>query len=234
VATINAVGNGLSGATGTGNFVGANSPTITTPIIATIRDTAGLSMLTTSATASAVNNVQLTNSATLTPVIVSAVGTDTNININLQGKGTGGVGLKGITDGTNAASGYVGEIVDSGSQSGTYTVSTTVYNVASISLTAGDWDVYGSCLMTPSTFNVNNVSGGINSTSATIPANGLTSQFYVAIDGPTITGLGAISNKCFTRISISSTTTVYLCSQSTWTGGSAPTFVGQIYARRAR
>lgn len=35
MATINAVGNGLSGATGTGNFVGSTSPTLVTPDLGT-------------------------------------------------------------------------------------------------------------------------------------------------------------------------------------------------------
>lgn len=35
MTTINAVGNGLSGATGTGNFVGATSPTLVTPVLGT-------------------------------------------------------------------------------------------------------------------------------------------------------------------------------------------------------
>lgn len=35
MATINAVGNGLTAATGTGNFVGSNSPTLITPALGT-------------------------------------------------------------------------------------------------------------------------------------------------------------------------------------------------------
>ncbi len=46
-------------------------------------------------TGSAVNYVQITNSATGNAPLVSAVGDDTNINLNLDGKGTGGVQISG-------------------------------------------------------------------------------------------------------------------------------------------
>ena len=235
MATNNALNLGLSGSTGTGSFVGSSAPTIVNGIwqSPTINSPSG-TVLTVSSTGTPVNQFVMTASPTTAAPVLSAAGTDTNILLQINGKGTSGLGLQGTSTNSNAVAGNVGEFVDSGAVSGTYTVSTTVYNVTSISLTAGDWDVYGSCQMIPSTFNTNNYSGGINTTSATIPANGLLSKFIIAINGTGPTGLGDNIQKCFSRISISSTTTVYLCSQAQWAGGSAPTYSCQLAARRVR
>jgi len=75
--------------------------TLTTPKIAQINDTNGLAVLKTGTTASAVNEVTITNSATLTAPHVSATGTDTNISLHLAPKGTGKyVVVENGTDGT--------------------------------------------------------------------------------------------------------------------------------------
>ena len=75
--------------------------TLTTPKIAQINDTNGLAVLKTGTTASAVNEVTITNSATLFAPHVSATGTDTNISLHLAPKGTGKyVVVENGTDGT--------------------------------------------------------------------------------------------------------------------------------------
>lgn len=52
--------------------------------------------------ASSVNTVQVTTSATNTPVAEAAVGSDTNISWSLDGKGSGGLLLGGISTGKNS------------------------------------------------------------------------------------------------------------------------------------
>ena len=79
----------LAGSTGTGTFVGATSPTITTPKIAQINDTNGNAALNLSATGSAVNNWQMVNTATGASPQLNIIGTDTNIGMFLQAKGAG-------------------------------------------------------------------------------------------------------------------------------------------------
>lgn len=91
MATQNAVNVGLSGATGTGTFVGSTSPTITTPIIAQISDVNGNAMLTTNVIASAVNAIEIQNNITGDQPIITAggPGSDTNIGLIIESKGTG-------------------------------------------------------------------------------------------------------------------------------------------------
>lgn len=67
----------------------ANLP-LTTPQITTgLKDANGNTEIAFTATASAVNQITVANSATSTPPSITATGTDTNINLKLDGKGTG-------------------------------------------------------------------------------------------------------------------------------------------------
>jgi len=86
MATNNAVDTSLSGQTGTGNFVGATSPTITTP---TVVDSNGNNALTIGTTGSAVNYLEIFNRATGAAPYISSVGSDSNIGLLLNMKGTG-------------------------------------------------------------------------------------------------------------------------------------------------
>ena len=89
MATINPIGNALKGTTGTGNFVGATSPTITTPTIAQINDSNGNAILALTPVASAVNYFIMENSATTGNLDIYAAGTDTNISMELVTKASG-------------------------------------------------------------------------------------------------------------------------------------------------
>lgn len=68
------------------------SPVLTTPkVVTSINDTSGNELISVTSTASAVNQINVTNSAAGTGPTLSAIGGDTNINLTLTGKGTGGV-----------------------------------------------------------------------------------------------------------------------------------------------
>lgn len=58
-----------------------------------ILDSTGAALLSTTAIASAVNSVNVTNSITATPPIISPAGTDTNIDLRISAKGTGAINL---------------------------------------------------------------------------------------------------------------------------------------------
>lgn len=78
--------------TGVKTGVTLTSPTIVTPKITTsINDANGNEVIKTPATASAVNEITVTNAAAGSSPIVSATGGDDNINLKLSGKGTGTV-----------------------------------------------------------------------------------------------------------------------------------------------
>lgn len=88
------------GSTGSGNVVLATSPTITTPSITTINDGNGAAFLKSSATASAIDGLQVTNAATANPatIVLTPFSTGSDANINLQALPLGtGVNIFGNT-----------------------------------------------------------------------------------------------------------------------------------------
>jgi hypothetical protein len=89
MATNNAVNNSLTGQTGTGNFVGSTSPTLTTPIINSINDTNGNTILSTIPIAASVNYVSVSNASAGGQCGIYTQGTDTNINVAIIPKGVG-------------------------------------------------------------------------------------------------------------------------------------------------
>lgn len=82
-----------AGATGTSLVVFNTTPLLVTPKVTTINDANGNPFLISSATASAVDSITITNAATANPatVTLASSGSDTNINLSLAGKGTGQV-----------------------------------------------------------------------------------------------------------------------------------------------
>lgn len=132
----------------------------------------------------------------------------------------------------NASAGNLGEYVESliASGSATALTSATAKNVTSISLTAGDWDVSGNVNFSASGATVTGTSGGISSTSATVPTDG--SEVFSGIQTSVVSENDSVTLPR-KRFSLSSTTTVYLVAKSTFSFGSVSAF-GQINARRVR
>lgn len=105
----------LSDETGTGAAVFGTSPTVATPIVSggtfatpvittpqivtSVNDTNGNEIIRTPATASAVNDITVTNAATGSSPRISATGSDSNPELLLSGKGTGSARFSGIHDG---------------------------------------------------------------------------------------------------------------------------------------
>lgn len=77
-------------------------------------------------------------------------------------------GLVGVSNGSNAAAGQIGEFLSNLNSGGTSMPGGTTINIAQITLTAGDWDVFGLIAVGAGTGGV--VQGGINTVSATLPA----------------------------------------------------------------
>ena len=147
------------------------------------------------------------------------------------------VALAGVTDGSNAASGMIGEFISSSIASGSavsLTTATTA-NVTSISLTAGDWDVTGlvEFIATSATVAANApLYAGIGSTGAT-----LTDSQYSLMRAGAMTTTSYSPWNCIdtpvVRLSITSTTTIYLQAQATFAAGTMTAY-GTIRARRVR
>lgn len=144
---------------------------------------------------------------------------------------TTGSAIKGTTTNNNALTGNYSEYISSYG-AGTVSATTGVYgNVASIPLTAGDWDVSGVCgveavaLVTRSICVVSLFSG--NTTSDHVNGDN-------AVDSvlPSASSNGFASIPAW-RVSTAGSTTVYLKVRNTFTG-STPLNDGRISVRRAR
>lgn len=230
MATNNAIDSPLAGTTGTGNFVGSTSPTITTPKIAQINDpTNNLDVLQIGSAASSVNFVAISATATTVAPVIAAEGSDTNIDLDLAGKGTGGPALLGSTSGTGAASGYVGQVASSLVPFGSaVSITTTVAkNITSMSIPAGDWDVWGSVGVN-STGAISVMYGGISTTTATLPDQSL--QCFSDNVGSAAAYVTQAAPQQI--VNSSGSTTVYLVTNTTGTG--TLTAFGTVYARRRR
>lgn len=126
---------------------------------------------------------------------------------------------KGVTDGSDAAAGDVGEFLGVASGAVPMT-STTLTNVVSLALTAGDWDVEGNVSFTAGggahTFFGAGVGALDTFTSATFPS----AAMFMGITTAT------------RRYNVTTTTTVWVVAEASFAGTMSAT--GSIRARRAR
>jgi hypothetical protein len=138
-------------------------------------------------------------------------------------------GIKGTTAGDNANAGSIGEIVIGTSGSIGMTASVPA-NITSITLTAGDWEIWGNVEFDPAASTTASTSVvGVNSVSATLPASPSKSiTNYNVLTGQIFTNAPPVS-----RYNITSTTTFYLVADVQF---SVSTMAAQgfIAARRRR
>jgi hypothetical protein len=229
---------------GASNYVGLQAPaSLSSPIIFQLPSVDGnglmasdgsrnLSLLATGtgvktalgAAVSGSGSIALTTSpAFVTPTIGAATATTVTFSPT-----TGGIVGTTTNDNTNA--GNVGEMISSViTLASGVTLSTTVSaNVTSISLTAGDWMVWGNVgfnSSSPATAMI----GWISSTSATTPDLSLYNGIFQATGTTNTFGTSTPS----LRFSLSGTTTIYLSAQATFSAGTTKA-CGGIYARRVR
>lgn len=137
-------------------------------------------------------------------------------------------GIVGTTLADNANAGSVGEYVTSGAVTTGNLTSGTNANITSISLTAGDWNVWGVGAWTPGGATMSNTQIGISTTSATFGPFGSTTTLFES----TTSGNGLPAP--MVRVNVSTTTTVYLVTQAGFSGGTGTTATGIINARRIR
>jgi hypothetical protein len=115
--------------------------------------------------------------------------------------------------------------------SGVSLTNNTAANCASISLTAGDWDVSGSISFAAGASTViTALEAGVNTTSSTFPAT--LGNFNANVQSYT-TGTTNVISTPVVRESLASTTTVYLVGLSSFTT-STMSCSGFIRARRVR
>lgn len=153
----------------------------------------------------------------------------------------------GVTDASNASAGSVGEYVSSTIAAGSAVsiLNATSKTITSISLTAGDWDVWGELIITgAATTKFTSLIAGISTTNNTLTTfpttSGSTTQLKGPIDNASATTFwrpGTNSTPIMPlspcRINITSTTPVYLIANAEFTIDTASAY-GKICARRAR
>lgn len=236
------------------------APILGTPASGTLTNTTGLPIATgisglgtgvataMAATPNATGGVETYAGLASPPAIgntTAAAGNFTTVGATGLISPTSTVGIKGTTTSDNAQAGSVGEyicaqVTNGGSPTGCQTnsstpvslTSTITANVTSISLTAGDWNVWGNVITLPSgTTTQSSLFTGISLVSGvfpTQPANGAYIVGYYPALGNT---LAQTSGE--TRISISATTTVYLVVNATFAISTEGGY-GFIGARRLR
>ena len=183
------------------------------------------------------------------PVVATAVGTTGQMLIGVTGAdpafgntistltATGTItpsstnGIVGTTTNDNANAGSIGEFVTAQASGVSLVTSNTPVNVTSISLTAGDWDVQGNIAFTVTAGTLTNLFSAVSTTSATLPTFLSGDLAQVGYTQPSLAAdtLAAPVQ----RISIASTTTVYLVASAIWSSATA-TVAGRIRARRVR
>ena len=139
-------------------------------------------------------------------------------------------GIVGTTTNNNANTGSVGEFVSSvvTAASPTNINSGSATDLTSISLTAGDWDVWGNIGYIPAAGTTTTIAQGwLSSSSATIPDASL--KNFEAFNSAFGYGFTVPSQ----RFSLSGTTSIYITGDVTF-AVSTMTFYGGIYARRRR
>jgi hypothetical protein len=143
-------------------------------------------------------------------------------------------GIVGTTTNNSANAGSVGEYVSATLAQGSAVALTNGVNanVTSISLTAGDWDVNATACFAPAGTTQSTVwVGAISTVSATLPS--APNEGGTFIVPATSTGVSMCNTTGVRRISIASTTTVYLVVQASFTVSTNSAY-GFIGARRAR
>jgi hypothetical protein len=138
--------------------------------------------------------------------------------------------VPGTTTNDGAAAGNVGEYVSNTNTGVAYTGGGGGQNTNSISLTAGDWDITGNCIVGVgssafSTFGctISTVSGTVNTPLGS----------YIILPGLSATSSNEAATVGPVRVSLSGTTTYYMNMFLTSVSGS-PTVGGVMRARRVR
>ena len=138
--------------------------------------------------------------------------------------------ITGVTNASNAAAGAVGEFMSSSVLNGSAIpiVSGTATNLTSITLSAGDWDVWGNVVITANAA-MTEAFAWVSTSSATQPDDSLLSGPFIGVTA----GMSFIAiNALMQRFNVSSSTTVYISSYQS--GGTSNVFSGNIFARRRR
>ena len=144
-------------------------------------------------------------------------------------------GIRGITDGSVASPGNVGELISNLGSASSIGSSASYVAIATITLTAGDWDINGHCQLaaggsTSATAVISGISTSSTTTSGDTTNNRSIVDYAIVANGVYDYFLGP------SRANITSTTVYYQVCSLTYTvlGGAAWGADSYIVARRMR
>jgi hypothetical protein len=141
--------------------------------------------------------------------------------------------LLGVTDGSNAPAGQIGEVISVAVASPGVTLSNSVVaNVGSIALTAGDWDVGGEVWVSTGTGAATALQSAISNVSATLPLQGIGTARVIANWPVTASTINAFALRP-ARVSLAAGATYYLVAIANFPSGTTTAY-GNIIARRVR
>jgi hypothetical protein len=171
-----------------------------------------------------------------TPVEAMRINNEQNVTVTAGNLviGTSGKGIAGTVTNDNADAGIVGELVSSSVASGSAVSLTTATfaDITSISLTAGDWDVTGLvAITTDATTTISFINYGVSTTSAT--SGSLGQMGSITTNTNIAATIDYAVSAPVTRLSLASTTTVYLVTRVSFAVSTAAAY-GVIRARRVR
>lgn len=152
---------------------------------------------------------------------------------------TAGVAVYGTTTNNNASAGFIGEIFSNASNVADAPATGVWADVDSLALTAGDWDVYGAVTHIRNTATWTQTRTGLGTTSGDNAPNLGLGALSGILDGISDFATSSSTPNQFmttllpVRVSIASTTTVYLKVRHVYSAGQSQR-AGAIWARRAR
>jgi hypothetical protein len=231
LTSANAASTYLTQANATANYAPLNSPAFTgTPTAPTVGVVANSTTIATTAWA----RLLLASPGTIGN---TAPNTGAFTTLSTTGAYTPSqtAGIVGTTTNNNVSAGSVGEYISSTVLVGSAVPLTTgtATTITSISLTAGDWDIWGNVVvLTASGTTITLVVSSYNTTASTLPTppnNGWYTQWNGSVAG----ALSHAPSGGKARVSLSATTTIYLIGQANFTGSTASGY-GFLGARRRR
>jgi hypothetical protein len=227
--------------TGTGSMVLSTSPTLVTPALGTpasgvLTNATGLPIGTgvSGLAAGAAAFLATPSSANFATLLTDETGTGSAVFGTSPTITT--PNIVGTVAAGNASAGSVGEYVSSVVASGSAVALTTATaaNMTSISLTAGDWDVWAIFMFLPgATTNITQLIGALSTTSATLALLGDRSGITTYGSAGVVPTVNCGSPMVQMRVNVSSTTTIFAVAQAAFTVSTLGAW-GSLQARRVR
>jgi hypothetical protein len=146
-------------------------------------------------------------------------------------------GIKGVTDGSDAAAGQMGEVISASNTVGYNLTTATPSNVATLIIPPGDWNVGGVIIFAPTSTGPNSVIAALSQATAALPTDndvatgkGIMQQIW-ASSMPS--GKTQTMPTSLIRVNTPTQKNIYLVAQATFGGGSV-NVTGYVSARRVR